>query len=597
MIFLQLLASLALLLLTSLGPGLFLLRRLRWRPLEAVCGAVALSLLWQYLAAFALYLSEASPSWAVLPTALAGLATWRSLGQFRSCWRERETRAALLAYLALVGWLLLLLLVIRNYAGARWSGDWFEHYARTLFFVEHQPLGTVFLDLYTLPARPPMMNLLAAPIFWQLEPRFELFQGVFAALNALVLLPCALLARACFPRRRHRAWLIAGVLALNPMFVQNGTYTWTKAFAAFYGLTALAFYLSAWRRTDPTRMVAAFVCLATAMLIHYSAAVLVLFLAGHYLCVLFRRRPARWREIGAATALGTLVFGTWLAWSLQAYGVRETFASNTAVTASRAYSPTGNLVKTARNIYHTLVPFPLRGRYEEDPGYFPKEPPRGLAYWRDWFFALYQTEFPAMLGLGGLIPLCGLWLAGRSGRAGPTRLPGRRFWIWFFVIETLLGIAVLGEYDFLGVAQICLQPVALLALTYAAVGLVSLPRGLQAVALAGLLLDAVLGILLHVHLLNRDFGFSFREGRIFATDGFDLGRVAMLNGFTKFAHNLSFLGDHAAGAALVLQVGLAALALGIVVALWRLGAGSMVPRAPALWNERDAGASGGKGDG
>ena len=84
-----------------------------------------------------------------------------------------------------------------------------------------------------------MMNLLTALVFWQVSPAFELFQVVFAYLNALPILPCALIAPSLVAKTRNRAWLIAGFLALSPMFIENGTYTWTKAFAAFYDLTAL----------------------------------------------------------------------------------------------------------------------------------------------------------------------------------------------------------------------------------------------------------------------------------------------------------------------------------------------------------------------
>ena len=229
-----------------------------------------------------IYATELPPGWSYFPAAAGVLAAVICTRDIRRLWRHRETRAAMLAFLALFFWLLLFLLLVRNYSGARWWGDWYEHYERALFFSEHKPTNTTFLDPigYVLPARPPMMNLLTALLFWQVAPSFELFQVVFAYLNALAILPCALIAPSLVAKPRNRAWLIAGFLALSPMFIENGTYTWTKAFAAFYDLTALGLYLSAWRRGDLARMVAAFACLSIALLVHYSAAVMVLFLGA-----------------------------------------------------------------------------------------------------------------------------------------------------------------------------------------------------------------------------------------------------------------------------------------------------------------------------
>ena len=52
--------------------------------------------------------------------------------------------------------------IIRNYSGALWSGDWLEHFQRSLFFLHHFPKDTPIYGEYLLPARPPMMNVLAA---------------------------------------------------------------------------------------------------------------------------------------------------------------------------------------------------------------------------------------------------------------------------------------------------------------------------------------------------------------------------------------------------------------------------------------------------
>jgi hypothetical protein len=575
MIYLHALETIAILLISSLGPGLFFIRYLRWRPLETLCSSVALSLLLLYLAALAIYGLELSPTWAYAPTALAVLATLVCVGDLRRLWRHREARSAMLAFFALFFWLLLLLLLVRNYSGAGWGGDWVEHYERAIFFSEHQPLDTKFLNHYVLPARPPMMNLLSAQLFWQASPSFEMFQIVFAYLNALVILPCSLLAPSLVAKTRNRAWLIAGFLALSPMFAQNGTYTWTKEFAAFYELTALGLYLSAWHRNDSGRLIAACACLSTGLLVHYSIAPFIIFLAGHYLIVLFRRRNHRWRELIASAAVSTAIFSTWLGWSLYAYGAKATFGSNTTVTASQQFSLSGNIVKIAENTFNTLVPFPLRASFESGDEISRRLPGKKLAYLRDWCFCIYQTSFPAMLGLGGLTLV--VWQLANF-YFHPPRDPWQHryaFWFWFVGVVTFISIAVQGEYDYFGVAHICLQPMVLLGLTFAAVALPHVPRLLRGVALVGLLIDASLGILLHFHLLQNDFGIvPASNGRVTFRFHLEMGKSALNSSLAKYNHNLTFLGDHAVEVAGIIEPFVFLGVLGICIGLWLLAAHS-----------------------
>ena len=130
---------------------------------------------------------------------------------------------------------------------------------------------------------------------------------------------------------------LVGLFAMNPAVMQNATYTWTKLLTAFFVILALSLYLSAWRKRDSIRMTAAFVALAAGLLVHYSAGPYVVFFAVHYLLVVFRTRPAKWKELAAiAVASGLLLF-TWFGWSIATYGSKPTFASNTSITASQQY--------------------------------------------------------------------------------------------------------------------------------------------------------------------------------------------------------------------------------------------------------------------
>ena len=150
--------------------------------------------------------------------------------------RNGRVRRMLAATGAITLWMLLLQLLIRHYAGGTWSGDWLEHYQRSLFFLEHGDLDFRFLNLYLLTDRPPMMNLICAHYMAQVGPGFQAYQLSATFLNLLPVLPCLLFATSISTSRtaRRKAYTVLPVfLALSPMFVQNVTYVWTQILRRF----------------------------------------------------------------------------------------------------------------------------------------------------------------------------------------------------------------------------------------------------------------------------------------------------------------------------------------------------------------------------
>ena len=86
--------------------------------------------------------------------------------------------------------------------------------------------------------------------------RYALFQVAYTLLGVTVLLPCVLIARLF--GGRPRAWLTAALLACNPLFVQNATYSWPRLLCAFYVIFGIWLYVRGWRRRDGgARMTAA----------------------------------------------------------------------------------------------------------------------------------------------------------------------------------------------------------------------------------------------------------------------------------------------------------------------------------------------------
>ena len=496
----------------SVGPGLFCLRRTRLAPAEKLVASVGLSYLLVYLGSFAWYLSRLGPAWQwTVP--LTGLAF--TLLSARDLWRlsrHPHVRRVLSALGLFLLWAIVLLSFVRHYGGGTWSGDWLEQYQRTLFFLHHKPAGTLMIGTFPLPARPPMMNLIAASFLAVAGPQYDNFQVVYLFLNALVFLPACLIACDLIRRRgaagRRLPWALLLLLAANPMVAQNLTYAWSKLFTAFYVLLAIHLYLRGWRKGSRTHMVFAFASLCAGFIVHHSAGPYALFLGLHYVVVVFWRRRHKWAEAAAIGVVSLLILATWFGWSIRTYGLRPALASNSTVTDSAVMSAGGNALNIAKNLLNTLVP-----RVLQNPGVLGIEELRqqsAAGRVRDFFFLIYQVSLTFGLGLLGASTVGYLLYRIRRGRVDPAAVAGRdpirrrerRFWLAFVLTVFIVGVGVYGGVDRFGVAHICLQAMVLIGLAFMAAGFRLLPGGLRWVLIAGLAFDLGAGVLLHLSLEN-----------------------------------------------------------------------------------------------
>jgi hypothetical protein len=536
--FSSLLFALIVFLISFFGPGFFLTRKWSGSPEERIAAGVAVSLLLVYLLSFAVFLLGLPPAaHEVILVLCLGLtlAGVRDLGKL---FESRDARAAFGWFSLLLLWCAALTALIRNYSGGTWYGDWLEHYQRSLFFLGGMPSDFIFQGSYLLPARPPLMNLLCAHFMALAGRDFAVYQLASVLLSCLIFFPVLLLARLFSPRGRVAVAAVTAILMFNPMAVQNATYAWTKLLAAFYVLLGIDLYLTALPARDRTRLLLAFACLAAGTLTHYSAAPYFLFFAIHLAFLVRRRDPGRGREAAFAGLLSGLILATWLAWSLGTYGARATVASTSTVRDTAALSGAGNAGKIAGNLWSTLVPHPLR---LVDLEVFRRGPTRGAL--RDVFFKMYQQDLLLAFGLAGLPLLLMALLRSRREAAG-RRLPGRSFWLGFSLFIVIVGIAVHGGEDPVGLAHICLQPLVLLGLAFLASRWETWPRGLRLAMAAGFLADFLLGIGLHFWFQATPFVLPARS------EGFwSLARRDLLVGSCKANWDLKtagpylFLGD------------------------------------------------------
>jgi hypothetical protein len=513
-LFLQLLSTLAALAVCCFAPGFLVVRRLAWSGLEKLCGAIALSLTLLWLAAWGIYVlaPSAQPGAYFAIVALccaAGIVAWRDAV---ALFRIPRVRRAVAGYGFVLGWTLLVLAIIRVYSGAIWSGDWLEHFQRTLYFLHHFPKETPIYGDYLLPARPPMMNVLAAIFLGVTADRYEIFQLVFAFLNLLLFLPCCLAIPLVARVRKVSVLPLVAIFAMNPAVMQNATYTWTKSLTAFFVIFAVYLYLAGWRKRDPVRMTAAFGCLASGLLVHYSAGPYVVFFALHYLLVVFRTRQEKWRELAAIAGVSGFLLLTWFGWSVAALGTKATFASNTSITASQQYEG-NNFEKIAGNLFDSFVPAIL-----QDPAKIHLyDQPYTPALVRDHAFTIYQANVIFSMGaIGG--PMV-IWFVIQAFRR-KGRSAERQFWMWLIGFTLIVGIAVVGERDFFGVGHLTLIPMEVLGLTLLSAQFFR-SRVVAFAIIAGCAFDFALGVFFHAriqHLENTAqhryyAGMNVRDGQ------------------------------------------------------------------------------------
>ena len=227
-------------------------------------------------------------------------------------------------------------------------------------------------------------------------------------------------------------------------------------------------------------------------------------------------RSRRWRDVAVVAVPAVLLLAVWFGWSFKTYGRKATLASNTSVT-SAAPGGARNTVKILRNISDTIIPAWARNAV---PKYDQKNAAGKL---RDQAFTFYQMNLIFAMGaIGGplVLWLVYLWLI----RAAAT--PERTFWRILVPFCIVVGIAVVGERDPLGVPHLTLLALEVAGITLLAAAFPKLGRAFRLAIVMGCCIDFSLGVYLQAHvegMENSPFAMVYPElsfrGRDFLTVG------------------------------------------------------------------------------
>lgn len=504
------------------APGFLVVRRSGLDPVEKVVCSIGLSIFLIYLTSFCIYLSGLPAISYFGVTFVCAVIFWICRRDLVDLFRVREIRTLFCAFAGLYLWTVSLLASVRNYSGGDWYGDWFEHYHRTLFFLNRLRIETLFLNLYLLPARPPLFNLVSAHFLAQAGQSFAVFQLTAMLLNLVVFFAAYLFFRKLAPAGRASPLLLALLVACNPLIVQNATYPWTKLLAAFYTLVGVWFFWQSFSRSGALFRHLAFFSLSIGLLTHYSTGPYLLLIAVFYLLTAIIRKRFEWREIAPIAGVNLLVLLTWFAWSFMEFGFRTTFLANISVDESSRLSISQNAQKVAANIRDTVIPHFLRS---SQLSWFPSDN-RWFSL-REYFFWMYQENLLLALGIAGwLAAAMHLWrIAGRAWIRNKLELYA---WTVLILGAIGLGIAVHGGRATGGLTNICLQPLVASGIALIAAGYAQMSRGFRGLLLAGMAFDVCVGILLHffyqrqispsTHASRQNWALKTQEHLIFLSD-------------------------------------------------------------------------------
>ncbi len=557
----------------SILPGFALVRHWDLGKAEQLAMAPALSWGLLFLGGFLVYIVPL-PQWGFYGVTVVVLVP--ALGSIPALWellRDREVRPFVWGLALMALWLLGWQLLPRSYSGGALFYDWIEHYFRSRLFADHWDRHSMW-GPYKLPARPPLINVVSGYAMAHFGNGMPVYQACCALLSAFAVLPAAL-----FAQRWSRTagagpiWVAGCLLALNAMFVENATYSWTRGPTTYLILLSIWLYARAAEgepRFGPTAM--AFGVGALGVLAHYSAGPYLVVLAAHLGWRLVSNRFRGWRAVGAAAVVSTAVLVPWFAWSLCIFGKDTTLGNNSSVATIGPLSLGQYAGVFWVNLRDSLVAPML------DPhriGMFVQDNAWGAL--RDRLFIVYQTNLWFGLGLANLIAFA-VFLIRRSGRNLNGWRAGGCFWGGFSIAVGLLGILVHGPKDHpLGLAHICLQP-----LIYLGVMWVAAQFGRAALRWRALWLFLTLGeatgtIGLHFWVQSIEVVELARPepGRVVFDRSAGLSHHTYANWEQKALHHLRFLGDAVAPWAGWVWVGL----MGLLV-FWLWQAGRMNP-APA----------------
>jgi hypothetical protein len=365
-----------------------------------------------------------------------------------------------------------------------------------MFFLDKLPLSTHF-GSYLLTARPPVFNVV--DFFFQsfLGRGFWVFQIASTLLNLTVLLPCYLLTKYFFKEKSKFLFLfVALILLLNPSIIIETTFTWSKAMTAGYILLGLLFYLRFRNTKQSLFLYLTALFMGIGQITHYSTTPYFIIIVFDLIFQKMTNSKIQWKTLFNFAGIFLVTISSWYLWAVFNFGFSKTLFGNTTFQQQNYRSLFQIIAKELNNSVKTFLPI-------LSPGYL-RYINTQTGFWvrmYDETFALYATTIPGQI----TFTLCfALWILWRKFKLKSS------FLLYFCISGFILGILVLPKIEPTGLAHITMLPISCLLISLAAGYLFSLRKSkLFFILLAGIILEAIIGIGLRLYIFQHDLKPSY----------------------------------------------------------------------------------------
>ena len=440
------------------------------------------------------------------------------------------TVSGLVFWAVLATWILSFQLGVVVYGGANWFGDWREHYERTLFFLEQQPLDTRFLlNMWPITARGPLFNSSAAALMSVFGKDFWVYQIIATVLNTFAIVPFALLIQSMVKIKQAAAhWLSLFIMAFAPFAFQMELYTNTKFFTLAFILGAIYLYRRGVRTDRPYWSVGSMIVFSLGFLAHYLVFPFALFFAGHFFFVIVKRKWGIKPLLISFLGCGILV-SSWFLFLFFHFGLEKTLKSNSSIgqSYSKFYETASGTTLNPKdiifgNLLTTIVPYSFRRSWkgvaaapviaQKDSRFGEKFEPKKNYPTFEWYCDLANNQGSLLgnLGIAGLfgVYLTAGWIVRNSGilqnRAKQSKtLFGWKFWALFFIVGIPLNIAFSRNISPHGTAHLNLQIYVCLTAIWIFKYIQPLPNRIKQFLAATFIIESSITLWAWVSLLNR----------------------------------------------------------------------------------------------
>lgn len=287
--------------------------------------------------------------------------------------------------------------LIPYYGGGMWYFDWWEHFSRSIFFLERLPLSMGF-GPFMITSRPPFFNVLSAVYMSIVGNSFSSYQIIATILNGFMILPVFLFVKQYFPQKSAYSilFLLSFFMLLNPSIMTQIMYTWTKGFSAAFFVLGLFFYLS-WKKSgENLRFILTVLFLSSAILIHYSSIIYILLMGIDFIVIFIKERKIHFQPLLLSLSVIVLLLGSWFVWSVTHFGLEKSFLKDAHISWQRQLTFAQFTNKNLNNLYYSFIPV-ISDRFRGYTSYQPSP----FSFQSDILFIFHATTFVGSLTIAG----------------------------------------------------------------------------------------------------------------------------------------------------------------------------------------------------